>query len=119
MIDANQAKTHCLAQVGAYEDFPFGPNAAVYKVMGKMFALIGDEGDDIWLKCDPVLVQLLREKYTAVTFAPYMSRKHWNAIKFDGDVPDDEFLELIEHSYELVVKKLRKADREKLANGDS
>lgn len=113
MLNSTQLRNQCLSQKGAYEDFPFGPDAAVYKVMGKMFALIG--GESISLKCDPMLAQILREKYAAVIPGYHMNKRHWNTIEADGSVPDDELIELIEHSYELVVKGLRKADREKLA----
>lgn len=117
MQTPQQLRQHCLALTGAYEDFPFGEGIAVYKVMGKMFGIISDNG--ISLKCEPLLAQLLREKYDAVTPGYHLNKKHWNSIEINGTVPDDEMVELIEHSYELVVSKLRKADREKLqANND-
>ena len=94
-------------------DFPFGEDVAVFKVMGKMFGLLSD--NSVSLKCEPMLAQLLREKYKAVTPGYHLNKRHWNSIKLDGSVPQDELFELIDHSYELVVKKLRKADREKLA----
>lgn len=112
MLNPTDLRQQCLNQIGAYEDFPFGEDVAVYKVMGKMFALISDNG--ISLKCDPLLAQLLREKYTAITAGYHLNKTHWNSIEIDGSVPDDELIELIEHSYTLVVKKLRKVDREKL-----
>ncbi len=113
MLNPTELREQCLRQKRAYEDFPFGPDAAVYKVLGKMFALIS--GERISLKCDPMLAQILREKYAAVAPGYHMNKRHWNTIESDGTVPDDELIELIEHSYELVVKGLRKADREKLA----
>ncbi len=112
MLTPTELREQCLRQKGAYEDFPFGSDVAVYKVMGKMFALISDNG--ISLKCEPLLAQLLREKYAAVTAGYHLNKRHWNSIEIDGSVPNDELIELIEHSYALVVKKLRKADREKL-----
>jgi predicted DNA-binding protein (MmcQ/YjbR family) len=43
-----------------------------------------------------------------------MNKKHWNTITLDGSIPDDEILSMIDDSYNLVVKGLKKADREKL-----
>lgn len=110
----------CLAQRGAYEDFPFGPDVRVFKVKGKMFALIGvgDQPPRISLKCDPVRAELLRETYPAITGGYHLNKRHWNTIVCDGSVPTDEIVDLIQHSYDLVVKSLKKADRQALANQD-
>ncbi|MDX2139627.1 MAG: MmcQ/YjbR family DNA-binding protein [Chloroflexota bacterium] len=96
------------------EEFPFGEDP-VYKVAGKMFALIPlGEPLSISLKCDPKLVPILRETYAAVTVAPYMSKTHWNRVRVDGTIADDEVLEMIDNSYALVVKGLPKAVRDSL-----
>ena len=99
------------------EETPFGPEALVYKVMGKMFALIAWEENPlhITLKCDPDFALALRAKYPAITAGYHMSKKHWNTILLDGSIPEEEVLEMIDDSYALVVKKLKKVDREKLA----
>lgn len=89
-------------------DYPFGTDVAVYKVgddKGKMFALI-QEGTDpvrLSLKCDPILAELLREKYETVLPGYHLNKKHWNTILCSGQVPEDELRDLIRHSYELVV----------------
>jgi predicted DNA-binding protein (MmcQ/YjbR family) len=102
---------------GAVEDFPFG-ESPVYKVGGKMFALMSTEGAlKLWLKCDPVLVPILRETYPAVTTAPYMDKKHWNQVIVDGSIADEEILEMIDNSYALVVRGLPKKVREALKTG--
>lgn len=110
----------CLQKRGAMEDFPFGPDARVFKVMGKMFALVtvGSHPGYISLKCDPVRAELLRETYPAVTAGYHLNQRHWNSISCDGSVPDDELLDLIQHSYDLVVKSLKKADRLALETGE-
>jgi len=100
---------------GVTEEYPFGEDVRVYKVLGKMFALFPHNEDlSISLKCDPVRAVMLRDTYEAVTAGYHLNKKHWNTIKIDGEVPDDEILDLIEHSYQLVLKGLKKADREKL-----
>ncbi|MCP4140396.1 MAG: MmcQ/YjbR family DNA-binding protein [Chloroflexi bacterium] len=99
------------------EETPFGPEVLVYKVMGKMFALIAWEKDplDLTLKCDPDLALALRAKYPAVKAGYHMSKKHWNTVTLDSSIPENEILDMIEDSYDLVVKGLKKSDREKLA----
>lgn len=109
-------RQHCLRQPGAFEDFPFGPEAAVYKVGGKMFALIpvDVEGATISLKCDPTWAEILRQTYPAVTPGYHLNKKHWNSIVADDSIPEPEIVEMIEHSYKLVVKSLPKKVREAL-----
>ena len=105
-----------LKKAGATEETPFGPEALVYKVMGKMFALIAWEDNPlrITLKCDPNLALALRDLYPAVIPGYHMNKKHWNTIILDDSVPEKQFLDLIDESYDLVVKGLKKADRERL-----
>ena len=45
----------CSSMPGAVEDFPFGDEVAVFKVGGKMFALVMLAGEPgfVNLKCDP------------------------------------------------------------------
>lgn len=102
-----------LAKPGAWEDYPFGPDAAVFKVKSKMFALIpvGAKPLRVNLKCDPHWAELLRENYAAVTPAYHMNKRHWNTVLLDGTIPPDEVQEMIDHSYRLVVKGLTRAER--------
>lgn len=92
---------------GVVLDYPFGENVAVYKLgdeKGKMFALLQEDSDPVRLslKCDPGLAELLREKYETVLPGYHLNKKHWNTIVCTGQIPDDEFRDLIRHSYELV-----------------
>lgn len=110
-------RDYCLAKKGVEETFPFDENTLVFKVMGKMFALTNIEWEEfkVNLKCDPERAIQLREEHPDEILPGYhMSKKHWNTITFEGDL-DDRFLnELIDHSYDLVVAKLKKSDRELL-----
>lgn len=109
--------TYLAQHQGAVEEFPFGPQALVFKVMGKMFALLApdDLPPTLALKCDPAEALLLRERYDAVRPGYHMNKKHWNTITLDGSIPSDEMRAMIDASYALVVQGLKKADREKLA----
>jgi predicted DNA-binding protein (MmcQ/YjbR family) len=112
MLNRTELRAYLLSKTGAVEDFPFGDEAAVFKVGGKMFALMPVSGTTtISLKCDPTLAVMLRDTYPAVTGAYHMNKKHWNGVAVDGSVPDDEVLEWIDHSYDQVVKGLPKAQR--------
>ncbi len=109
--------TQLLSKKGATEETPFGPEALVYKVMGKMFALVAWEGDplSVTLKCDPGQALLLRDVYPAVQPGYHMNKTHWNTVTIDGTIPDAELMGMIDDSYELVVKSLTRAKRETLS----
>jgi predicted DNA-binding protein (MmcQ/YjbR family) len=78
-----------LRKKGVTEDFPFGDNVPVYKVLEKMFALVAlHEGFRITLKCDPEQALLLRDMYPAVQGGYYTNKRHWNTITIDGSIPD-------------------------------
>jgi len=96
-------REYCVSKEGTEECFPFGDDTLVYKVRGKIFALINLTGDlTVNLKCNPSLAIELREKYTSVTPGYHMNKKHWNTIVADGSIPDKEILKWIDHSYDLV-----------------
>lgn len=113
MFDRDALRDYCLSMTGAYEEFPFGPEAAVYKVKSKMFALIPVEANplSISLKCDPAEAVILRQNYDAVQPGYHMNKKHWNTITIDGEIDDDRIQEMIEDSYVLVRQKLKKVDK--------
>lgn len=110
-----ELRSYCLSKPAAVEDFPFGDEVAVIKVMGKMFALLPVDGPPhISLKCDPDWAVLLRQSYASVTPGWHLNKRHWNSIEVDGSVSLDEICEMIDHSYDLVVKNLPRSEREKL-----
>ena len=100
----------CLGQPEAVEDFPFGDHVSVFKVGGKMFALLPMRSDHLSLtiKCDPERAESLRQKYSSVR-ASNFHKKHWNRVFLDGSIPLNEIQEWIEDSYDLVVDTLPKA----------
>lgn len=106
--------SHFLSKPGAEETAPFGPDALVYKVGGKMFALTvpDDFPPRINLKCDPERSVILREEFGAITPGYHMNKLYWNTVVLDGSVPGGLVRELIDHSYELVVKSLPKGKRQ-------
>jgi predicted DNA-binding protein (MmcQ/YjbR family) len=108
---------YSIAKPGVQDDFPFGPDTLVFKVMGKMFALADAEDfQSINLKCDPELAVELREQYDAVRPGYHMNKTHWNTVTVNGDASDKKIYEWIDHSYDLVVKSLTKKQKEELKN---
>ncbi|HMU70298.1 MAG TPA: MmcQ/YjbR family DNA-binding protein, partial [Chitinophagales bacterium] len=103
-------RDYCLSKKGVTEEFPFGPDTLVYKVMGKMFALSGlDEiGFSMNLKYNTEHIDELRDKYPAVQPGYHMHKRHWNTVMVDGSIPVKELKSLIDHSYSLVVDSLPK-----------
>lgn len=107
---------YMLAKPGTKLDYPFGEGVAVYKVSDKMFAIINEGKDpvNISLKCDPQLAEHLRQKYDEVQPGYHLNKKHWNTIVATGQLSEQEIFDLVNLSYDLVVKALPQKDQEKL-----
>jgi predicted DNA-binding protein (MmcQ/YjbR family) len=107
-MNTETIREYCLAKPGVTEGLPFNDTALVFKVAGKMFALLdlSEENRGISLKCDPGLAIELREQYPEVTPAYHFNKKHWNGIDITGDIGWDMLQEWIDHSYNLVVASL-------------
>lgn len=112
-MDLQTVRERCMGKPETSEDFPFDEHTLVFRVRGKMFCLANLEAlpQFINLKCDPERALDLREEYEGVKPGYHMSKKHWNSVYLDDDVPDDAILQWIDDSYDLVVKSLKKADR--------
>ncbi|MCF6442104.1 MmcQ/YjbR family DNA-binding protein [Pseudoalteromonas luteoviolacea] len=99
---------------------PFGEGVDVYKVKDKMFATLAPEkmrqsqGGHWWLnlKCDPDEAHALRDIFDAVIPGYHMNKQHWNTVILDGTVPKGEIERMIDNSFLLVVKKMRKSERQ-------
>jgi predicted DNA-binding protein (MmcQ/YjbR family) len=102
------------------EEQPFGPDNDVYKVAGKIFAILSpdDTPPSISLKCDPVFAIELRQEYLSVIPGYHLNKDHWNTVMLDGGVPDSELKKMISDSYEQVVNGLPKSLRVRLSGLD-
>jgi predicted DNA-binding protein (MmcQ/YjbR family) len=118
-MDLASFRDHCLAKAATTEGTPFGPDALVFKVAGKMFAIASLDAvpPRVSLKCDPERALDLRDRYEAVTPGYHLRKKNWNTIDLSGDLPAAELRRLIDHSYDLVVASLPRKERDRLANG--
>ncbi|KZZ57036.1 MAG: MmcQ/YjbR family DNA-binding protein [Oleiphilaceae bacterium] len=110
------AKAYLLGKPEAREDYPFGPPVLVPKIKGSMFATLTkqDGVPHMNLKCDPHHAEELRDMYESIVPGHHMNKTHWNTLILDGSIPESEIERLIDHSYSLVVKKLKKSQRKLL-----
>ncbi|MGH9172388.1 MAG: MmcQ/YjbR family DNA-binding protein [Acidimicrobiales bacterium] len=98
----------CGSLTEAELDYPFGDGAAVFKVVGKMFALVslGDPPGSVTLKCDPEECVALCQAYPSVTPGYHMNKRHWVTVELAGSLPAALLPELVRGSYDLVVAAL-------------
>ncbi len=117
-MNNEELRGYCLSLPGVTEGLPFNDTALVFKVMGKMFALLdlSEDKRGISLKCDPELAIELREKHSEVTPAWHFNKVHWNSVDIYGNIPQEKVFELIKHSYGLVVESLTKTKKQELKN---
>lgn len=115
-MQAYAFREYCLGKAGVSDGLPFGPDNIVFKVGGKMFALLAlDEVPAAAnLKCDPDRALELRDRYEEVTPGYHMNKKHWNTVLLVGSIPETELRQMIDHSYALVRDSLPRAQRAKL-----
>ena len=94
-----------------------GPAPAVmYKLMGKMFAILSIRGDAfVIVKCDPGLADILRQTYSGVGHRSHLDRRFWISIDLDRDVPLTEIRKLIAGSHDLIYASLTRKLKEELA----
>lgn len=116
MIDYKQVRDWILDHNGATEETPFGPEVKVYKIGGKMFALVAWESQPLRLtvKCHPEDAQIQRSLYPAIQPGYHMNKEHWNTLTLDGSLPADLVQQLISDSYQLVISKLPRSQRRQL-----
>lgn len=118
LMNFEEIRNHCINKKGVTEEFPFDESTLVFKVMGKMFALLDLDGEfGINLKCNPEYAIELREKYSSEIIPGYhMNKKYWNSVLLNGILTTDFIKELIDLSYIEVIKSLPKKVQIELAN---
>ncbi len=97
--------------------YPFDPELPILFVKNRMFALLFNRGgvESVNLKTSPDEAWLHRETYPSAVLPGYhMNKKHWNTVLLNGVVPDDVIVEMIWESYQRVIAKLPKVERESL-----
>jgi len=109
-MNIEEFRDYCLSKKYVTECFPFDETTLVFKVANKMFTLssLDHQPIKVNLKCDPERVLELREEYSDIIEGFHMNKKLWNTITIEGGLSHDFIKELVDHSYDLVVKGLTK-----------
>jgi predicted DNA-binding protein (MmcQ/YjbR family) len=105
-------RDYCLLKPGVTEATPFDEDTLVFKVGGKIFLLTSiSTYASINLKCDPERASQLRDEFDYVLPGFHMNKKHWNTVLIGTGVTDRQLQEWVDHSYDLVLASLPKAQR--------
>lgn len=108
-MNIEEFRGYCLSKKGVTESFPFDKETLVFKVMGKIFSICPLERipSQVNLKCDPERAIELREEYDGAIYPGFhMNKTHWNTVEIENNIPTGILIELIDLSYDLVVKGL-------------
>ena len=118
-MNRNEVIDYFLSKPFSKETYPFDEVTAVFKVGGKMFALISTheaERLSINLKNTPDENILMRQIYDEVIPGYHMNKDHWNTIYCDGSLKDSVIQNMIDDSYDIVYKSLTKKLKKELEN---
>jgi predicted DNA-binding protein (MmcQ/YjbR family) len=107
--------SYCASLPYATSDYPFDETTLVYRVGGKIFALIDVTAEPcgVSLKCEPELSCDLRATWPAITPGWHLNKEHWNTLTLDGSLPDELVKSLVDRSRDIVEAGLTAAAREK------
>ncbi len=115
-MNLEEIRDYCLAKPGVTEGLPFGEDTLVFKVGEKLFLLTSiSVGTQFNVKCDPELAIELRERYSEVQPGFHMNKKHWNTVNTNGSLSRKQIIDMIDHSYMLVLHSLPKKVQEEIA----
>ncbi len=121
-MDVEQIRAYCINKNATTEEFPFNDDTLVFKVLGKIFALVSlkkwETGNAaINLKADPEYSAVLRADFSAIRPGYHMSKKHWNTLYLNEGILNSKLVKaLIDHSYDMVVKGMPKKIRAQLGS---
>lgn len=110
-MNIESLRNYCLSKEHVTEEFPFGEDTLVYKVRGKIFAItsLNDSPLSVNLKMNTGLVPEWRERFNEVLPGYHMNKKHWNTVILENtSIPEKDIIWMIDHSYNEVLKKIRK-----------
>ena len=93
-----------------YTDAPFHDDNWIllrYKKNKKAFAWTYEKDGFMWanVKVDPEWRDLWRNTYEAVIPGYHQNKEHWNSIRLDDSIPDEDVKRMIAESYDLITGK--------------
>lgn len=114
-MNVDWVRSYCLTFPHATENVQWGSDL-VFKIGGKMFAVVPTEPAKTWLscKCSPEEFAELIER-PGIAPAAYLARHHWVALETEDALNKAEVKRLLRRSYDLVLEKLPKKARAALA----
>lgn len=115
-MNVEEIRDYCIDKKAVTEGFPFDKTTLVFKVMNKMFCLLGLDDTRVSLKNDPEKNIQLRAHYQAIIPGYHLNKEHWNTITLNGTVPPNLLKEMIDESYRLIVISLPKMKQEEFNN---
>lgn len=116
-MDIESIREYCLSLPKVTEDFPFDDTTLVFRIGGKIFAMMDlEDASKLTLKSDPNQALILRDKYSEISGAWHMNKKYWNQLNLYGQLSDTLVKQLIRHSYSEVVKKFPKRRQQEFSN---
>lgn len=106
----------CAELPGSALTFPFGPDTPVFKVGGKMFALLSGvdpqvDPDRVSLKCEPEYAADLVRQHEEIIPGYHLNKRHWITVDLRGALPAELINDLVVDSYDLVVDRLPRSSR--------
>ena len=105
-MDIVTFREYCLSLPEVEETLPFDDDTLVYKVAGRIFAMISlSRADHFAVKCHPDRALLLRDRYVEITPAFHLNKRHWNDVSIVGELADSFLKAEIRHSYFAVVQQ--------------
>lgn len=104
---------YCKNKPGVTVEFPFDSYCMSFKLVSKFFAFLNikNERNEISIKCEPWLAIAFREQYEGVKPGWHLNKKHWNTINAELDVPEEKVKEMIDMSYNLIYRSLKRQER--------
>lgn len=107
-MNIEELRDYCLAKPAVTAGFPFGEDTLVFKVGEKIFLITSLGQPSFNVKCDPEKAVELREQFDEVKPGYHMNKKHWNTVRTDGLLTNTQLRDMIDHSYDLILKSLPK-----------
>ena len=102
----------CLALPAVTVDHPFGDHHDAYRVGGKMFVMVGEQGG-VSFKVSDIAYEVLIEDGRARP-APYLARAKWVNLPHPSAWPDGELAEHFAIAHAIIGAKLTKKQRTEL-----
>ncbi len=118
-MDIEYLREYCLALDRVVEKTPFGKfspkfdSVLVFYICGHMFCMFDiDRFTGVTVKGEPERIARLHETRSSCSAHRTMNARYWIELRFGGDIPDSEILEMIRRSYDIVKTKYSR-NREK------